>query len=378
LSAGELALPPIDAPWPAIARALVAHAVLAPSGGNAQPWRFEAKAGRLRCCIDPARAHTLLDFEHRASRLACGAALTNAELAATAIGGSLTVQLEPDTDDPRVIWDAHWSPTGGRPQASGEPLDGDLFEHVRARITNRVLGTRVPLGAHQGQALGDEAAAAGAELVLWSGEAELDRIAALLGECEQMRMTTERLHKEMLSELRFTPDEVVRTRDGLDLETLELDATERAGLAVTRQWSVMETLREVGGPGLARPTRKAIAAASAVGLLAWPDRGQRRPYIAGGRALQRVWLRAHALGLAVQPITSLVYLVARIDAGAPELGLLDAERLRVLVQRFATVFGQRSGTDLILFRLAVADVPRARSLRRPVDAVLQLDDAETS
>jgi molybdopterin/thiamine biosynthesis adenylyltransferase/nitroreductase len=372
LPTDELALPPVDAPWPVLARALVAHAVLAPSGGNAQPWRFEAMPGRLRCCIDPARAHTLLDFEHRASRLACGAAAMNAELAAAAIGGSLTLELAPDPDDLRVVWDAHWSPAPGAPMTSG------LFEFVAQRVTNRRLGTRVPLASEHAQALAREAGAAGADLVLWSSESELERIAALLGECEQVRMTTERLHKEMLAELRFTPAEVLRTRDGLDLETLELDATERAGLAVTRQWSVMATLREVGGPGLARPTRKAIAAASAVGLVVWPERGAVHPYIAGGRALQRVWLRAHALGLAVQPISSLLYLVARIDAGAPELGPRDAERLRALAQRFASVFGRRSGTDLLLFRLAVADPPRARSLRRPVDAVLRLDGAEPS
>jgi len=123
-----------------------------------------------------------------------------------------------------------------------------------------------------------------------------------------------------------------------------------------------------------------------VGLVAWPEPGSVRPYIAGGRALQRVWLRAHALGLAVQPISSLLYLVARIDAGAPpragprtvELGPRDAERLRALAQRFSSVFGHRSGTDVLLFRLAIADPPRARSLRRPVDAVLRLDDAESS
>ena len=66
---------------------LVSSAVLAPSGGNCQPWRFVWSAeGRLRCLHDVDRSASFLDFEHRAAYLALGAAVENVVIAAAAIG----------------------------------------------------------------------------------------------------------------------------------------------------------------------------------------------------------------------------------------------------------------------------------------------------
>jgi hypothetical protein len=49
----------------------------APSGGNIQPWRFEADAHEIRMYLVPERT-TTMDVRHRGSYVAIGAALFNA------------------------------------------------------------------------------------------------------------------------------------------------------------------------------------------------------------------------------------------------------------------------------------------------------------
>ena len=185
------------------------------------------------------------------------------------------------------------------------------------------------------------------------------------------------MHREMMEEVRWTADEVRRTRDGLDVTTLELTGADLTGLRVMSSWAAMDLVGRLGGGrALEKPARKAIAAASAVGLVSVHGR-TREAYFAGGRAMQRVWLEATALGLAFQPVAPLTYLFARLELGDGEaLSAGEAAALRGLRGRFAAVFPEAAGRgEPMLFRLARAPPPTARSLRRPIMDVLELDPA---
>jgi hypothetical protein len=143
----------------------------------------------------------------------------------------------------------------------------------------------------------------------------------------------------------------------------------------------MATLRDVGGGhGLATGSRKAIAAASAVGLITvsrtgTDDASRRDAYFRGGVALQRIWLTATKLGLAFQPMTPLVYLFARLEQGQGE-GLDEREKteLRELRRRYREALALTDAPiEVMLFRLANAGPPTARSLRRNVIEMLTVD-----
>lgn len=92
----------------------------------------------------------------------------------------------------------------------------------------------------------------------------------------------------------------------------------------------------------------------------------------GGRAMQRVWLTATALGLAFHPMTALPYLLARLGRGKGE-GLTAED------QQQLTEFGKSyrhllpipdDHAEIMLFRLAKAELPTVRSLRRGLDEIL--------
>jgi hypothetical protein len=188
-------------------------------------------------------------------------------------------------------------------------------------------------------------------------------------------LLNQRMHDEMMSEVRWSHGEVVTTRDGLDLKTLELTPTDLAGLRMVSNWSLMKMIGVLrAGRGLEQPSRKAVAAASAVGLLTCAG-SSARDYFVGGRAMQRVWLRATALGLAFQPMTALLYLFARMErADEQALSAPELRELEELRQDYLRLFPSGPGAaQLMMFRLARAEPPSARSLRRNVGDVLRIE-----
>ena len=226
----------------------------------------------------------------------------------------------------------------------------------------------------QPKGLMDEDGRLAQQVVLDDAE-RLQRAATMIAHGERLRLLNRRMHREMMGEVRWTAEAVDETLDGLDLRTLEFTPTDVAGMRLVSAYSLMEVLGELGGGhGLERPTRKAVAAAAAVGLVSVPNVG-RTSYLEGGRAIERVWLRATALGLAFQPMTPLLYLFARLfEGGAAELDERERHELGELRREFEALFGPRGArVDVMLFRLARVGPPTARSLRRRIEDVFTIE-----
>jgi hypothetical protein len=280
--------------------------------------------------------------------------------------------IAPDPRDPAAVCDLRFSPRASPPAAE----EAALAAAMPHRVTNRRLSPRAPLPAEARAALVRATEGVpGAALHLVEDAERLAEIGEVLGRGDRLRFLSRAMHREMMSELRWTADEVARTRDGLDVTTLELTATDLAGLRVMSSWPAMELVGRLGGGrALEKPARKAVAAASAVGLVSVAGRS-REAYFAGGRAMQRAWLQATALGLAFQPMAPLTYLFARLEVGDAEgLSAGEASVLRELRGRFGAIFPDAAGRgEPMLFRFARALPPSARALRRPASDVLDLE-----
>ncbi|AUG81193.1 hypothetical protein CFP65_6543 [Kitasatospora sp. MMS16-BH015] len=349
-------------------RRLVGYGIQAPSGGNTQPWRFVWRGRALDCRVDHEQPLTVLDFERSASRLAIGAAVENIDLAARAAGWACQAEPCPDPADPDLAYRLTFT---ADPAAERPPLAG----WIEQRVTNREPGPAVPLDERAAAALASCAEESGARLQLVSDRDDLAELGRILGVADRLRMMSQPLHRDMMGELRWSEAETRRTRDGIDLATLGFDRTDLAGVAVARHWPNLAFLRTVGGgSSFEEPARKTVAASSAVGLLSIAGTGP-EAYLRGGRAVQRLWLTATSLGLGLQPLTALTYLLARVERGGG-VGLAGEEvaTLRGLRARLDAIAPHRPGeAELLLFRLSYAPAPQLRSLRRPVESVLGFD-----
>ncbi len=347
---------------------IVSWASLAPSGGNCQPWRFVQRRGEsvLECWHERQRSASLLDFDDRASYVALGAALENARLACVRLG--LAGRFERMPGPPGLAWTLHLGTGALRAGAD----DDKLAAAVESRGTNRRIADRRPLPAGIAEALAAAAAEAGAELHLWTEPNEVTALGELVARSEKLRMLHAGLHRDMVRELRWSAEEAQRTRDGIDIATLELTAADTAGLTLLRSPAVVREIRRVGGgEGLKKASRKAAGAASAIGLLSVAGPRSHSSYLRGGEALQRVWLLAHGAGVSLQPMTAILYLLARAeDGGGAQLDESDRSELDAIRSRLEAVAGPRRGAEIMLMRFAIAPPPSARALRRSVADLL--------
>ncbi len=348
-------------------RAIVAYGAMAPSGGNCQPWRFRFEDGLLCCFHDIERSRSFLDFEHEASHMIFGCVAFNIELAARSVGIDPATSVFPDPADPTLVCKIDL-------RRAATPVHDPLLDWIPRRGTNRKLGKRVSLPADHIEQLGGACRELGGELHLVHEAGPLRALRDLLAEGDRLRFLHEVMHREMMHEIRWSSESAQATRDGIDVATLELTATDLAGMKLISKWGVMDVLGRMGaGRGLEKPTRKAIDASAAVGLVSFQGRGP-ADFLAGGRALQRVWLHANALGYAFQPMTAILYLFSRLEHGDGEgLNPRQRETLTDLRRRYLAVFGDLTGrAEIMLFRLARADPPSARALRRDLDEILTI------
>jgi hypothetical protein len=355
---------------------LVEAATCAPSGGNAQPWQWLYHDGRLYLFRDPSRG-SFLDVASTASYLALGAAAENLILQAQALG--LHVQLQPlvNGEQPPVAAFTFARDAQTLPEREAQECD-HLASAIRLRATNRTLGPRRSIDpAHLHQLQQITQTVPGARLTFLTSESELDELATIAAAIERMRMLNRAGHHDFLHEIRWTPAEARATGDGIDVATLDLNATERAGLSVARAWPVVAAVKHWGGGGaFERLTRKTIDAASCVGLLTMPTWSV-DAFFDAGRAMQRFWLTATQHRIAVQPVATATFLFARLlHAEGAGLDQATIEELQELRRRFVDLFpivaAQRG--EIMLVRLAIAGDPKTVAQRRPVEQVLTFND----
>jgi molybdopterin/thiamine biosynthesis adenylyltransferase len=349
-------------------RYIAAHAIMAPSAGNSQPWNFQFADGRLHGYLDFSRGPA---WRSAASFTAIGCALENICIASRAIGLSPDIHLLPDPMSPALAFTVTFS------RITQQPVAQELHL-VYERVTNRRWGDGRPLAEADAAALRGAICDSHAQLHLLQSREDLARIGTLLGAIDRFSFTDKNLHHEVMDEIRWTQQEAHRSRDGLELASLELAKSDEAGMRVLRQWRAMDFLRTAGaGRGLEIMARKATAAASAVGLLTYRGLGN-DSYLLGGRTLARIWGTASARGLAFQPHTPITYLFARLERSR-EHGFTQEQvrTLEALRQEYRTLFNlQGDEAEVILFRVSYAGAPTVRSMRRELNDVLSYVSVE--
>jgi molybdopterin/thiamine biosynthesis adenylyltransferase len=337
--------------------AVVAAAIRAPSGGNAQPWYIEPERDAVIVSVAPEHKSTI-DVGFRGSAVAVGAAVFNARVAAAAKG---------------VLGPVDFSESDGRsPLQATVRLTGDgdadlarLYPWVAKRETNRHHGTAAAMSAETVQALESAARQEGARLELLTTREDIERAANLFAAADRIRYLTPRLHAEMASELRWPGEGSLES--GIDVRSLELDAGGLLMLDILRRPDVMSMLAEWdAGAALGADTRARVAASSALAVVIAKGRTL-TDYARGGAAAEAVWIQAQDRGLAVQPISP-VFLYAHTDDELRELSPAFAASLRDLQTEFRKLARTAPGEAHVLaLRLASAPATSVRSRRRGLE-----------
>ncbi|MDT7770538.1 MAG: hypothetical protein QOI30_3555 [Mycobacterium sp.] len=344
-----------DSALPGVSGVIAAAAIRAPSGGNAQPWRLEARHDVITIRLAPEHT-TAMDVGLRGSAVALGAALFNAKVAAARQRVLGPVSLLEDVDGVPLHATLHLGD-------GADPDLAQLYEPMSVRKTNRLIGTPSPIPTDTVEVLHALAEREGARLHVVTGRDDTDRAATILAAADRIRYLTPRLHAEMFSELRWPGDPCPDT--GIDVRSLELDPGNLAVLGIVKRPDVMAYLAQWGGgTALGEDTRHRILTSSAVAVISVPANNL-ADYARGGSAVEAVWIFAQQRGLAVQPISP-VFLYARSMAELTELSTSFGDELAELQKEFRQLVGMPPDRfPALVLRFAFSGPASVRSRRDP-------------
>lgn len=352
---------------------LIGSAVLAPSGGNAQPWKWHWHSGALYLFRETGAETRLVDYNSTASYIALGAASENLVLQAHEMGYEVVIKKFP-LGEPGLLVAVFTFHEKAGDVADAEPhMVNELVAAIPLRVANRMLKITGQVPETALDTIRETVLTVpGAKLTLLTEEGPLQSIAEIIGKADRIRVMHEGGHQDFMEEMVWTEEQAKRTGKGIEIDSLDLTASERVGLRLATDWDAVEYLNKWGkGHVLERTSRKSAKAASAIGLITVDGYSMQRFY-EGGRAVERAWLRAMELGLAFQPLSISTFLFNRLlHEGKQAFSEKTLNELYEMRKEFVTLFDV-SGDDaeILLFRLFITDVKPKPSFRLPIDQVL--------
>jgi nitroreductase len=303
---------------------LVRYALLAPSTKNTQPWRFRVGDDAVFLHADRSRRQPVADGDLRELYLSLGCALENLLIAAERFGYVHVVEYFPDPFDADLVASVVFTRGGGV-----DPVREGLFAAIPSRATCQ--------RAFRAGEVDDTALAAleaathepGVAVHLTSDAGIRERAEALCLEADARLFSDPAFRQELarwIGEGVFGTSWFVSKLGELAVPLFNLTSSEQ------------------------KKDRARLASAPVLGLIS-AEANDRLSQVRAGQAFERLWLRATALGLALQPMSQIVQL-ADLKAQVSQL-LPDPARY-----------------PMQPFRLGFGDTDAKRTPRRPLAEVL--------
>lgn len=340
----------------------------APSGDNTQPWRFEIVDEHLiRVHGSDTRDHILYDYDGHPSHIAHGALLETIRIAASAFGLACHWTVSSGGDDRNPIYDVRLMPA---PAIVEDPL----FACIEKRCVQRRPMQTTPLTSAQRQALID-AAGDGFRVQLFDSLADRMKVAGLLWHSAKVRLTCPEaypVHNAIIEwHARYSKDRIPEQAVGVD------PATARLMEWVMQSWERVaffnRYLLGTVAPRIELDLLPALCCAAH--LLVRPQRPPRSlaDWVQLGVVVQRIWLTATHQGLHLQPqMTPVIFRwYARAGRRFSTEPTLFEQALQ-LSDEFERLAGAMPTQDFGFFaRLGVSKVPRSRSIRQDLAALMK-------
>lgn len=342
------------------------NAALAPSGGNFQPWKFAWDGARLRCLFDEERTHYFTNYHHCETHVSLGAAVTNIEVAARAIGFTADVVPFPAGDGANPVCELMFRP---------EPPQGDSVDLAAAipyRMTSRIRGDRAPLANEDEEALTNLAAACGAKILWITDPGKLAEAGGVLGKLNRIGYLNPESHPGIMKMLRWNEQEAKETRDGIPVNTMELSTVELTGLHLVTSHQVLKYMNNLGmGRALENMPVAWMRSASALCLLVLARTPSAGAFFEAGRILERLWLVATVRGLAFQLLGVSSYFERLLHGGGEGFSAEERKVLEQARSRYAELFEIPPGVcEAVLFRIARPNAAVGRAPRRRVEDLM--------
>jgi nitroreductase len=346
---------------------ILTAAISAPSGGNMQPWLIKRRGDSIILSINHARSHNLLDVDGAAAIFSLGMLAENLVIMSGSLGYLPTLEFSKDDDHQRGNLVVTVTYTG---KSQAGKTDSDLARAIKQRCTNRRLHVGAPITEQIIQSLGEHFADSGIRIAFLDKETSKREVCEALATNDVLRLRHRASLGQLLREIRWSEQEALSKRDGIDLKTLEFSKTGEQFLRLLHR--MPKSVFLLPSAFLKRFTAPPILGSSHLGLVSLESAYSDRSMFQAGRYTQRLWLKSTLEKISLQPYTVLTFNLLRVLLAAGE-GFSSGEQamIRADASDVSRIFGMPdTAVPVFIFRLARAPDPQAKSLRLPEQSFL--------
>lgn len=339
-------------------------AINAPSGDNSQPWRFEVKDNSIFVFNLPKSDNPILNINQRGSYIGHGGLLENISIAATKFQLQAQLELFPDEGQKDlvakvVLCDSH---------VETDPL----FPYLSQRHTNRRKYKNIKMTLEQTNALQQEIIKIGQEnkvkLIFIDDDEEKKLIGRAMSSIEEIILQHKDLHALLFKDIIWSKKVFAKLKKGFYIGTMEFNLMQKLVFFLASNWQRAIWLNKLGlAKMVAKEDAKLYSSGAAVGAIIIPE-DTKENFIFAGRAMERVWLKATALGLAFHPVSALCFARLRIVAGSGDVfNNAQTEKILNNYQVLHDLFNVGNNLIAMSFRIGFAPPVRAKALKSQPD-----------
>jgi nitroreductase len=342
---------------------IIKDGVLAPSGENAQPWRFIVEDNKIHIFNKPEVDQSLYNFKQRGSYIAHGALIENITISSSRYGYKTNIKLFPEEATANLVAILTLEKAGTE--------EDSLYKHIENRHTNRK--------SYDGRKLSNEQKAQLINTVKEIDSVELEIIDEtkslnILGEAlavnELILFSNKKLHDFFYDHILWKEDDQDKAK-GFYVKTLEFLPHQLKAVKLFKSWfllNIFNKLIKVANKIAKENAEKYTKSGTLIAVIV--NGNSNSDFIRKGRAMQRVWLKATELGLSMHPCTGTVFLMDRIKGGDNKsFSTVHIDIIKNAYNNISKIFNTDKKSAPLLFRIGYADTPSAWSLRLNPDIV---------
>lgn len=340
---------------------IIRAACHAPSGGNLQPWKWKVASDSLQLFVDKSCTSSFLDFKGIATYIALGASIENAVIKAKGLG--YTVDFNYCSDfmhiaDIKLMND----------EFDVSPEDKILAESLFERHTNRNIESDIINLNEIERAALKNVLVHDNELILIEQRDELMKLAEIISGTEHLRLLNTEGHQNFVEEMRWSASEAEQTGDGIDIRTLDLKDSEKIGIRISKDPNVIKHLREWDlGLTFREISYKTATHSSAIGIICRKSVQTSQDLMQVGRDMERVWIKANAIGLRFQPQSPITLIKNQLENPNSSLTKSEQEKLQGYYKELCEFVSSKINAEpVFLFRLFKSQREAVKSYRKPL------------
>lgn len=343
-----------------VIKKIVSESVNAPSGDNCQPWYFSVDQSVLLIYKKDEGNNNYLDFKSRGTLLAHGALVENISISASKYGHTTEISFFPDSTNKNLI-----SKIVFLENVRVKDEDG-LFPALSLRVTNRKTYSKKQIALEDKNTLLKGLEGTNTRVDFIETEKEKKLLFSSATQMERVALQNEFIHSLFFGSIVWSKKQESNKKQGLYLKTMELPPPIEFFFKILRHWSVAKLLISIGfSKKVAQGNAQSYQTSSAI-IFSIKDTDS-ISFIETGRLVERVWLRATNLGMAVQPLAGLIYVYQRLSEERNIDKVLSDAEVSIVEENYKNIQSLTSlngGIIAMILRVGYAEDPSAKSSKK--------------